>query len=151
MTRLSRLPKNQGAASQQGWRTPLLLAAVLSALLAPTCTRPARAGSDCPDAQLLGPNLLTSICWDCIFPIRLAGATLALGAGDIPDKAANQPLCLCTDRFDVPHGGLTYGMWEPARLIELVRAPGCSPALGGIKARSQQSCHRPPFRAVRSG
>ena len=137
-----RLPKTNKAASPRGWRHILL-----SALLATACSAllPHRAQADsvdCPDAQLLGPALISSICWDCVFPIRLAGATLAQGGGDIPDKAADQPLCICTDTFDVPHGGLTYGMWEPARLIELVRTPGCSPALGGIKLEATGNLQR---------
>ncbi|MEL6311148.1 MAG: TraU family protein, partial [Pseudomonadota bacterium] len=31
-----------------------------------------------------------------------------------------------------PKFGLSLSMWEPARLVEVVREPGCSPILGGI-------------------
>jgi conjugal transfer pilus assembly protein TraU len=33
----------------------------------------------------------------------------------------------------VPHPGFVVSLWEPARLVELTRAPACSPALGGIR------------------
>ena len=85
---------------------------------------------NCPDGSILGPQLMTDICWDCIFPIMLGGAMI--GGGDIPSRAADQSVCLCTDGLGLPSVGIAMGMWEPARLIEVVRAPGCSPSLGGI-------------------
>jgi conjugal transfer pilus assembly protein TraU len=33
----------------------------------------------------------------------------------------------------IPELGMTMGLWNPARLIEIVRNPWCSPALGGHK------------------
>ena len=30
----------------------------------------------CKSANLLGPKLITDICWRCIFPMKLAGATM---------------------------------------------------------------------------
>ena len=30
----------------------------------------------CKSANLLGPKLITNICWRCIFPMKLAGATM---------------------------------------------------------------------------
>ena len=117
-------------------RLPMLghaLLAVLLLALALLTGRPATAAAsvDCPDAGLLGPALLGSICWDCVFPIRFGGAVL--GDGDVPDAAADGAVCVCDDNRGVPHLGLTYGMWEPAGLFEIVRSPGCSPILGGTK------------------
>jgi len=91
---------------------------------------PARAGPDCQDGSVLSAAIVTNICWDCVFPIRVAGVTLA-GSGSVPAGAADQPLCLC-DEAGVPHPGVTVGMWMPFQIIETVRAPGCSPTLGGI-------------------
>lgn len=105
----------------------VLVAAVLLG-----CALPGHAASpDCPDAELFSGKLFTDIPWSQIFPIRVAG--LAIGAGDRPAKATDQALCLCEDNLGVPHPGLTVGLWQPARIVELVHAPGCAPALGGIK------------------
>jgi conjugal transfer pilus assembly protein TraU len=35
--------------------------------------------------------------------------------------------------MNIPELGMTMGLWNPARLIEIVRNPWCSPALGGHK------------------
>ena len=56
-----------------------------------------------------------------------------IGDGDVPDGAADGAVCVCDDNRGIPHLGLTYGMWEPAGLFEIVRSPGCSPILGGTK------------------
>ena len=111
----------------------LLAGALLAGALLAASPAEAEPSVDCPDAGLLGPGLLSSICWDCIFPIRFAGAAMSAGDGYVPSRAADEPICLCDDKLGVPQIGLTYGMWEPARLIEIVRAPGCSPILGGAK------------------
>jgi conjugal transfer pilus assembly protein TraU len=89
-------------------------------------------GVDCPDGNILGPRMITDICWDCIFPIRIAGIPLVAGSRGIPSRAGNQVGCFCRDGLGVPRPGLAVGMWAPSKLIELVRAPGCSPALGGL-------------------
>jgi conjugal transfer pilus assembly protein TraU len=109
------------------------LLAVLLLTLPGFGTHPAAAepSVDCPDAGLLGPALLDSICWDCVFPIRFGGAVI--GDGDVPDGAADGAVCVCDDNRGIPHLGLTYGMWEPAGLFEIVRSPGCSPILGGTR------------------
>lgn len=95
----------------------------------------------CPNAKLLSAKLITDICWSCIFPIRLMGITM--GGGNVPDGAAKQPLCVCFDNLGVPEPGLTVGYWEPARLVETVRQPGCSPSLNGIVL--------PGFNPIRQG
>lgn len=87
---------------------------------------------DCDDASLFGASMFTDICWDCIFPIRIGGVSM-FGGGDAPSKATNSPICICNDSIGVPHIGVSISMWEPSRLTEIVRAPGCSPVLGGIK------------------
>ncbi len=116
-------------------RAPALLAAATVAALAHGA--PARAQTTgCDDAQLFSAALLTAICWDCVFPIRIAGASLGASAGSIPRKASNQSICLCRDALGAPHVGVTISMWEPARIVEVVRNPGCSPILGGVSLPS---------------
>lgn len=92
-----------------------------------------RADVACPDAGLLTGKLLTDICWSCLFPIKVTGVPIAGNGADAPQGASNKSLCLCEDNLGVPHPGYVVSMWEPARIVELVRAPGCSPALGGIR------------------
>lgn len=91
------------------------------------------AGNDrtCPNSNLFSSKLITDICWGCMFPIRLMGAKL--GGGDAPPDASNKTLCVCYDNAGVPEPGMGVGYWEPARLVELVREPGCAPSLNGIR------------------
>ncbi|MEA3410365.1 MAG: TraU family protein [Pseudomonadota bacterium] len=91
---------------------------------------PAEAG--CPDAGVFSGKLITDICWSCIFPIRALGMTMG-GEGRAPSKASSDVMCWCDDQLGVPHPGGVVSMWEPARLIEIVRMPGCSATLGGIE------------------
>src|SRR5581483_1021735 len=109
-------------------RTALLLAILIYAI-GPV----ARAGVACPDAELLSGKLLTDICWSCLFPIKVAGTPITGDGSEAPQKASTKSLCLCEDNLGVPHPGYVVSMWEPARIVELVRTPGCSPALGGIR------------------
>lgn len=84
----------------------------------------------CEDSGLLGPKLFTDICWACLFPIRVAG--ISITPGSAPAKATDKTFCLCekgTSGIYTP--GITTSMWEPARIIETVKTPGCSPTLGG--------------------
>ncbi|WP_231890674.1 TraU family protein [Methylomonas koyamae] len=85
----------------------------------------------CSDAELWSGKLITDICWSCLFPIRAAGASL--GGGTVPSIATDEKFCFCTDSMNIPELGMTMGLWNPARLIEIVRNPWCSPALGGHK------------------
>lgn len=84
----------------------------------------------CPNANLLSGKLITDICWRCLFPIRVAGINIAGGIADIPEKANRSSVCSCQDPLGIPQPGITFGMWEPARLVETVRMPGCLATLG---------------------
>jgi conjugal transfer pilus assembly protein TraU len=84
----------------------------------------------CPDANIF-TNVFDQICWDCFLDgISLMGASTA----DEPDGAAAKgPVCSCTDALGVPEVGYPLAFWRPAKVIEVVSVPWCSPALGGIK------------------
>lgn len=71
-------------------------------------------------------NPATDICWSCIFPISLGGARIAK-MGKLPDtKNPKSPLGMCN------HSPcLKVGFWEPIRLIDVTRTPGCMVSLGG--------------------
>ena len=87
----------------------------------------------CQDANIISGKLITDICWDCIFPIRLAGIPMTTGGDAPPSRAVDSPLCLCQDDLGVPRPGITTSMWEPARLVEFQRVPGCSSVLNGTR------------------
>ncbi|MHB1141417.1 MAG: TraU family protein [Sulfuricaulis sp.] len=87
----------------------------------------------CPDGNVISGRLITDLCWSCMFPIRVAGVSLGGDPSNVPSGAASGSMCVCDDALGVPHPGFIVSMWEPAKLIELVRAPGCSATLGGIK------------------
>lgn len=88
----------------------------------------------CPNSRLLSPQLLTNICWSCMLPLRIAkitvGATLA---SDAPPEAVDQAFCSCRGEKEGPWVGYTLGFWQPLRLIELVRTPGCLTSLNGAR------------------
>lgn len=86
----------------------------------------------CPDADFWGEKMLTGVCWSCLFPVRLLGLTAFSDDNDLPDGATEQSLCVCTGNQSIPSLGITGGAWLPARLIEVVRKPYCSPILGGM-------------------
>jgi len=86
----------------------------------------------CQDAEVFSGKLITDICWSCIFPIKVAGIALGGGGSRVPEGASTQSLCICSDKAGLPKPGFTLAMWQPARLVELVRKPGCSMALGGL-------------------
>lgn len=87
----------------------------------------------CQDSQLISGRLITDMCWDCVLPIRVAGAYLGGGQSQVPSKSTKKVLCLCEDDAGLPRPGFVTSMWEPARLIEFQRTPGCSSVLGGIR------------------
>ena len=84
----------------------------------------------CPNADFWGEKMLTGICWSCLFPIRLGGFTLFDGDNGLPDGVTQETICECNTK-GLPDIGITGGAWLPARLVEVVRKPYCSPILGG--------------------
>lgn len=92
---------------------------------------PAKDVLSCPSADIFSAKLFTDICWACLFPIRVAG--FAVTPGTAPDGASKGSVCLCKDNLGIPWPGMINSMWEPARLIEVVRKPGCAMALGGVQ------------------
>ena len=41
----------------------------------------------CEDAEILGTSLITNVCWDCMFPLKIAGVTLAAGDRSNPPES----------------------------------------------------------------
>ena len=95
----------------------------------------ARAADVCQSADVFSTKLITSLCWDCTFPIRVSGVTISgsKNKGNIPEEAANQAFCLCPDKLGVPHPGILTQFWEPYRMVEWQRIPGCMSVLNGTR------------------
>ncbi len=75
------------------------------------------------------PNFVTDVCWSCMLPMKVGGATLFVdGQEDIDTGAGANPLCFCDNPV---FAGIPVSFWEPARMIEVVRKPFCFPILGG--------------------
>lgn len=79
------------------------------------------------NARFLNP--ITEVCWDCIFPISVGALSINLGASrpDTPNQAF--PLCACP-ALPLPRVGLSIGIWEPARLVDVSNETGCFANLG---------------------
>ncbi|QCF28145.1 TraU family protein [Hydrocarboniclastica marina] len=93
-------------------------------------TQPA-AAAVCEDAQIIDESLITDVCWDCLFPLKIAGVTLQTGERENPPEASSSSVCSCSPN-GIPEPGLVMSMWEPTRLIEFPRQAGCSSVLGGV-------------------
>lgn len=74
------------------------------------------------------PNPITDVCWECVFPITMAGGTLtSMSQEDTPNPT--NPICTCGNP---PTIGVPVGFWEPVRRVDVVRQPFCMVSLGGI-------------------
>lgn len=112
-------------------KTALGAMLIAGALLSASFSTASQADPLCEDSGLLGPKLFTDICWSCLFPIRVAGVPIV--GGSAPSNAATNIACVCPKGSSgIYSPGLIVSMWEPNRLIEEVKTPGCSPTLGGV-------------------
>ena len=75
-------------------------------------------------------NPIADVCWECLFPISIGPIRMgsAAGAPDTPNPSS--PICFCGS--PIPRIGLSLGVWEPARLMDVTRTPWCFPNLGGL-------------------
>lgn len=94
-------------------------------------------------------TIFTDFCWGCVFPIRVAGIEIS-GVGSTrstytPSAAASRkPICMCKDAFGVNMPGFSSGMWEPARMIELVKKPGKLAVFGGVDSGLEKAAAKVP-------
>ena len=77
-------------------------------------------------------NVVEDICWDCLFPLSIAGEEVMPGPSDNDTPSmASVPVCICPAPYPQYYTvGITMSYWEPARYIETVRDPYCFPSLG---------------------
>jgi conjugal transfer pilus assembly protein TraU len=78
-------------------------------------------------------NPVTDICWECIFPITIGSTPIVTGKKpDITNPS--DPICICPGKIaGLPQVGLSIGLWEAVRLIDVTKAPFCFVNLGGME------------------
>lgn len=80
-------------------------------------------------------NPITSINWDLIFPITIAGIPIRSNhqSPESP-QTYTSPLCLCPGHiFGVPTPGIEVTFHEPLYIEEIAKHPGCFSTLGGAQ------------------
>ena len=97
----------------------LLLASGVSAFAAETCDK--------------GSYMDTfNFCLDSVYPYRIAGQDTFSSSNDeveAPPGAHTNSWCKCGEE-PYAYYGTPSGYWEPARIVEVVRHPECSPTQG---------------------
>ena len=90
------------------------------------------------------PNIITDICWDCFFPISIAGGLVNMGdtkGDDYDTGVAHLPVCTCIDTLTL---GTPMSFWEPRYMVDVTSTPGCFPLLGGVSIS-------PPYNSDENG
>lgn len=82
----------------------------------------------CAENSSAMTDIISDLCYECIFPISIAGVQLISGPMDDPNPTSSGPLCICEDPF--PRIGIPVSFFEPSRLIEVVSDPYCFPSFG---------------------
>jgi len=77
-------------------------------------------------------DLTEALCWDCLFPLSIAGEEVMSGPSDNDTPSmASVPVCICPAPYPQYYTvGISMSYWEPARYVETVRDPWCFPSLG---------------------
>lgn len=73
-------------------------------------------------------NPITDICWSCMFPMNLGGASLLTMDQEDTENPGGF-LCFCSSP---PTIGIKTSFWEPARRVDVTRTPYCFVSLGGV-------------------
>ncbi|MBO7082202.1 MAG: TraU family protein [Neisseriaceae bacterium] len=92
-------------------------------------------GGNCDKGNYLD---IWDFCWDSVFPYRIGGVDTLESSNDsvkAPPGAHTASWCKCGEE-PFAYYGIPTGYWEPARIVEVVRHPECSPTQG-MKATLQ--------------
>lgn len=84
------------------------------------------------DATCVGKfiNPITDICWNCLFPMTIAGQPVVKGEPEVGNPKL--PVCLCPKPPLPEVPGVPVSFWEPVRLADVTRTPFCMVNMGGI-------------------
>ena len=95
---------------------------------------PANADMSC---QGQTSKVLSNICIECFFPLRMAIQIGGGGSGSLPDDKA-APICICPAPFPIFFRiGFVGGGWLPEGILEATPTAYCSSTLGGISLGSE--------------
>ncbi len=91
----------------------------------------------CPNTRLVSGKIFSATCWACLFPIVSMGIKVPFGGGEdeLPEDRSRKFICVCRDKMNVPYFGMLWGNWQPTRVVEFVRKPGCLAFLDGMKLK----------------
>ncbi len=103
-----------------------LLLLILAGALITTAHQNSAAEAGC-GGRFFNPVL--DVDWSALFPIKIGGVKVTPGEGT--DTVNKFPICFCGS--PVPRVGIKISFWEPVKLVEVIRHPGCFPSLGGVK------------------
>ncbi|MEN6317919.1 MAG: TraU family protein [Syntrophaceae bacterium] len=100
---------------------------------------PSRPYAVCKTGNVM--DMEESLCWDCLFPLSIAGQEVMDGPHDNDTPSmASAPICICPAPYPQYYTeGITMSYWEPARYAETVRDPYCFPSLGTSMNSSSSS------------
>ncbi len=93
-------------------------------------------GNNLCKGQKLNPY--SDICWNCMFPMKVAGVTTVPGQVVDAPSMADYAACVCPTPWGVRYG-FTLSYWEPARFIETVKVPNCFPSVGKVVGGEKKS------------
>ena len=72
-----------------------------------------------------------SMCWECIFPISIAGIPVIQGHMPDPLGTVSTPICLCPAPPPLfIRIGIPIGYWEPSRSIDITKDAYCFAGMG---------------------
>lgn len=74
-------------------------------------------------------NPISDVCWECMFPARIGTIEYGRAGDTLPGSSAGSPVCGCASGSGVV-AGMKVAFWEHAYLVETVKDPWCTVALG---------------------
>jgi len=91
-------------------------------------------------------NPVTDICWECIFPMTLAGVGIgSTGQEDNSSSVGDAAICVCGTTAKV---GMQLSFWEPVRRADITRVPYCMVGLGGVSLNMGVSAPQPVVKSA---
>lgn len=103
---------------------------IVAGVLATLLTGGAHAA--CQNAPLLGADLLASVCYECMLPLKIASIPVLNGPmPDVSPDESSLPICSCPMPPPIfVRIGVPVSFFNPSRVVETVTEPLCFPSLG---------------------
>lgn len=94
----------------------------------------------CPSSKVIGPAMITDVCWNGLFPLYIANVRTAGKSKYAPPDRNTDRVCACggdLSEGEIPQVGTTMGMYFPKYLLTVTKKPYCFPELNGLEMASQ--------------